>query len=53
MTPEEAIAFEEDNLFDLYVLMRKWDDQAKQINQPLPNLFHYKQMMIEHLLQIK
>jgi 2-amino-1-hydroxyethylphosphonate dioxygenase (glycine-forming) len=49
MTVEEAIAFEEDDLFDLYVSIRRWDDLAKKIQQPLPDLDNYKQMMIEHL----
>ena len=49
MTVDEALAFEEDDLFDLYVSIRRWDDLAKKIQEPLPPLFHYKQMMIEHL----
>ena len=49
MTEDEAVAFEEDDLFDQYVAIRRWDEQAKKIQQPLPNLFKYKQMMIEHL----
>ena len=51
MTAEEALTFEEDDLFDLYVSIRRWDDKAKQTQQPPPQLFHYKQMMIDHLLQ--
>ena len=51
MTPEEAIAFEEDDLFDLHVSIRRWDDLAKETQKPLPRLFYYKQLMIEHLLQ--
>jgi len=49
MAQEEAIAFEEDDLFDLYISIRRWDDQAKKTQQPLPSLLLYKQMMIEHL----
>ena len=49
MTAEEAFAFEEDDLFDQYVAMRRWDDLAKKIEEPLPDLSHYKQMIIEHL----
>lgn len=51
MTADEALAFEEDDLFDLYIAIRKWDDLAKKIKQPLPNLEQYKQMMTEHLSQ--
>ena len=51
MAPEEAIAFEGDDLFDLYVSIRKWDDLAKKTAQLLPDLEHYRQMMIEHLSQ--
>jgi 2-amino-1-hydroxyethylphosphonate dioxygenase (glycine-forming) len=51
MTQEEALDFEDDDLFEQYVLLRKWDDQAKQTQLPLPDLLHYKEMMIEHLSQ--
>jgi len=50
MTQEEALAFEADELFNQYISIRTWDDQAKQTEQPLPDLSHYKQMMIEHLI---
>ena len=49
MTADEAMIFEEDDLFDWHVAIRRWDDLAKKIQEPLPALFHYKQMMIEHL----
>ncbi len=49
MTHDEALEFEDDELFDLYVSIRRWDDLAKKTNQPLADLFHYKQLMIEHL----
>jgi 2-amino-1-hydroxyethylphosphonate dioxygenase (glycine-forming) len=49
MTQDEALAFEEDDLFDLYIAIRRWDDLAKKTQEPLPPLFHYKQMMTEHL----
>lgn len=51
MTAEEAFAFEEDDLFDQYIAIRKWDDLAKKTEQPLPDLSQYKQLMIEHLSQ--
>jgi 2-amino-1-hydroxyethylphosphonate dioxygenase (glycine-forming) len=49
MTQDEALTFEADKLFTQYISIRTWDDQAKQTEQPLPDLSHYKQMMIEHL----
>jgi phosphonate degradation associated HDIG domain protein len=49
MTAEEAIAFENDDLFDLYVSIRRWDDLAKKTAQPLPDLEHYKKLMVKHL----
>ena len=49
MTQDEALAFEENELFDQYVAIRRWDDLAKKTQQPLADLFHYKQLMIEHL----
>lgn len=51
MASEEAIAFKSDDLFDLYVSIRKWDDLAKKTAQALPDLEHYRHMMIEHLSQ--
>lgn len=49
MTTDEATAFENDNLFDLFIKLRKWDEQAKLEHIPLPPLSHYKAMMIKHL----
>ncbi len=54
MTADEALVFEMDDLFDLYISIRKWDDLAKLSNKPLPDLNHYKTMMISNLAtQIK
>lgn len=50
MTEEEALAFETDPLSDLYISLRKWDEQAKEEHIPLPPLDHYKKMMEQHLL---
>lgn len=50
MTEAEAIAFENDPLFERYILLRKWDEQAKAEKMPLPPLDHYRQLMEEHLL---
>ena len=50
MNREEAIKFEEDELFDMYIKIRKWDDLAKQINVPLPPLQKYKTLAFNHLI---
>jgi 2-amino-1-hydroxyethylphosphonate dioxygenase (glycine-forming) len=49
MTEEEASAFEQYPLFDLIIKMRLWDEQAKIEHKPIPDLQHYRQMMIHHL----
>jgi 2-amino-1-hydroxyethylphosphonate dioxygenase (glycine-forming) len=51
MNEEEAADFEADPLFNFYVLLRRWDDQAKKTGEPLPGLQQYAQMMAEHLSQ--
>ncbi len=50
MGEEEAAAFEQYPLFDLIIKMRKWDEQAKIENKPLPDLARYRQMIVDHLL---
>jgi len=49
MTEEEAAAFEQYPLFSLIIQMRKWDELAKIENKPLPDLQHYRKMMLHHL----
>jgi 2-amino-1-hydroxyethylphosphonate dioxygenase (glycine-forming) len=49
MTEDEASAFEQYPLFALIIKMRNWDEQAKIEHQPLPDLQHYRQMMLHHL----
>jgi phosphonate degradation associated HDIG domain protein len=49
MTTEEALQFESDELFHLHVKLRLWDEQAKQVNTPLPSLDKYKEMVMGHL----
>jgi predicted HD phosphohydrolase len=49
MTPEEAAAFEQYPLFDLITRMRNWDEQAKMERKPLPDLDHYRRMILRHL----
>lgn len=51
MTEEEALAFESDPLADLYIRLRKWDEQAKQEHVPLPSLSHYRSLMQQHLTE--
>ncbi len=50
MTAEEAEIFEQEDLFHLYVTLRRWDEEAKRENVPLVSLQHYSRMMEEHLL---
>ncbi|WP_298300947.1 HD domain-containing protein [Hydrotalea sp.] len=51
MTEEEALVFEANSLFPLYIALRRWDEQAKLANQPLPSLEVYLQRIIQHLKQ--
>jgi phosphonate degradation associated HDIG domain protein len=44
MTQEEALDFENDELFALSLKMRTWDELAKEMHVPLPNLQNYKEM---------
>jgi 2-amino-1-hydroxyethylphosphonate dioxygenase (glycine-forming) len=50
MSAQEAEDFEKDPLFQEIILMRKWDEQAKVVNKPLPDLLRYRNMMINHLV---
>lgn len=50
MNETEAIAFESDELHVLYIKLRQWDDKAKEVNKPIPDLSKYRTMAIEHLL---
>ena len=49
MNPDEAILFEQDDLFDEFVQMRHWDDLAKEENTPLQPLQYFRQLIIDHL----
>ncbi len=49
MTREEAEAFKQYPLFPLIIQMRKWDELAKIEHKPLPNLDHYRGMILHHL----
>ncbi|MEO6453105.1 MAG: phosphonate degradation HD-domain oxygenase [Ginsengibacter sp.] len=50
MSEEEARDFENDEFFSLYVLLRSWDEHAKQERLPLPDLNVYRKMIIQHLM---
>jgi phosphonate degradation associated HDIG domain protein len=50
MTKEEAMIFEANPHFEWFIVLRKWDELAKEENVPLPNLDHYKKLMILHLV---
>jgi 2-amino-1-hydroxyethylphosphonate dioxygenase (glycine-forming) len=49
MTLEEAAAFEQADLFHLSIRMRRWDELAKEMNQPVAELADFKEMLIRHL----
>ena len=49
MTEKEANAFEADPLFDLYIQLRKWDEQAKMEHQPSADLDYYKRLIVAEL----
>ena len=49
MSEQEADLFKADPLFDMYIALRSWDEQAKEENIPLPSLDHYRDLMVEHL----
>ena len=49
MTLTEAMVFEADELFNYYIKLRRWDEQAKEVYKPLPDLCVYKTMIESHL----
>lgn len=51
MSVEEAVAFESDPLCEKYVALRRWDEQAKEVNKPLPDLNEFRTLITNHLLQ--
>lgn len=50
MNEAEANAFEQEELFPLYLTLRGWDEMAKEENVPLPNLDYYRDLIIQHLI---
>jgi phosphonate degradation associated HDIG domain protein len=49
MVAGEAMDYEKQPLFDLIIQMRRWDDEAKLLGKPVPDLDKYRQMIIRHL----
>ena len=49
MSEKEALSFEADELFNEYITLRKWDELAKEMNKPLPDLEKYRKMMERQL----
>jgi 2-amino-1-hydroxyethylphosphonate dioxygenase (glycine-forming) len=49
MNEKEAKDFEREEWFPLYLTLRGWDEKAKEEHVPLPDLQHYRNMMIDHL----
>jgi 2-amino-1-hydroxyethylphosphonate dioxygenase (glycine-forming) len=49
MNYDEAMLFEQDDLFEEYIEMRRWDEQAKEENQPLPPIHYFKELMRSYL----
>jgi phosphonate degradation associated HDIG domain protein len=53
MSEKEASAFERHPLKIIMIKMRTWDEMAKEINKPLPDLNMYREMIIHHLIHTK
>lgn len=51
MQQQEAEAFESDPMFDIFIKMRSWDDQAKITERELPSLGIYKEKAINLLMK--
>lgn len=49
MDADEADAFESHFLFEQMIKMRQWDEAAKEVGKPLPNLERYREMCLRHL----
>ncbi len=50
MSAAEAAAFEQDPDADLILQLRQWDEQAKEVNQPVGRLARLKELALRHLL---
>lgn len=51
MSADEAKAFEADEYFDVFIQLRRWDEQAKLEHVPVVDLNRFKEMMVDHLRQ--
>ncbi|HMF73867.1 MAG TPA: HD domain-containing protein [Flavitalea sp.] len=49
MSENEASNFESDQLFDMHIRLRRWDEKAKQENIVLNPMNRYREMIITHL----
>lgn len=49
MTEQEAVEFEKHSDAELFIRLRYWDDQAKEMNVPVQGLEHLKSLAIDHL----
>lgn len=53
LTPEEQRIFEQDDLFDLHIALRRLDEQAKLTGQPVPELDWLEELMRAHLSPVQ
>jgi phosphonate degradation associated HDIG domain protein len=49
MTPEEASVFEQNPDAELFIRLRYWDDEAKELDKPIQDLNHLKLLAVNHL----
>jgi phosphonate degradation associated HDIG domain protein len=50
MNPDEAVLFEQDELFENFIDMRRWDEMAKEENLFMnDSLTYYHQLLVSHL----
>lgn len=49
MTAAEATEFERDPLRKTIIRMRHWDEMAKEVGVPLPDMEQFRKMAVEHL----
>jgi phosphonate degradation associated HDIG domain protein len=49
MTDQEAVEFEKHPDAELFIKLRYWDDQAKEMNTPVQDLEYLKSLAINHL----
>jgi 2-amino-1-hydroxyethylphosphonate dioxygenase (glycine-forming) len=49
MSEKEALVFENNLHFDLIIRMRRWDEAAKMLDYPTPDLDHYLELIRNYL----